>query len=175
MFGIGFVGGASVLPLRRYGADGVWSAGRQSLYTAAVALHVWVRLPGAVKCMCMACWCSQMHVHGLPGAAWSSPAGSHGTMAGQPVRAQTASHGRNARTRGFWQPGNQIKLEQVWPTQVPPPPDDFQQSWLLAETFKYLYLLFAGPEALDLNDWVLTTEAHPLRAQAPAAAGVAAQ
>ncbi len=49
--------------------------------------------------------------------------------------------------------------------QVPPVPDDFQQSWLLAETFKYLYLLFAGPEALDLRQWVLTTEAHPLRMQ----------
>ncbi len=51
--------------------------------------------------------------------------------------------------------------------QIPPVPDDFQQSWLLAETFKYLYLLFA-PADLDLQAWVLTTEAHPLRAQAPA-------
>ncbi|GAB4815998.1 hypothetical protein N2152v2_003044 [Parachlorella kessleri] len=40
------------------------------------------------------------------------------------------------------------------PGKVPPVPDDFQQSWLLAETFKYLYLLFAGPEALDLRQCI---------------------
>jgi glycosyl hydrolase family 47 len=34
---------------------------------------------------------------------------------------------------------------------------------LLAETLKYLYLLFA-PEALDFDSVVFNTEAHPLRA-----------
>lgn len=52
--------------------------------------------------------------------------------------------------------------------QVPPAPDDFQQSWVLAETFKYLYLLFAEEGALSLEEFVLTTEAHPLRVAAPA-------
>lgn len=50
--------------------------------------------------------------------------------------------------------------------QVPPQPDNFQQSWLLAETFKYAWLLFGGKGqlgGLDLDQWVLTTEAHPLR------------
>jgi mannosidase alpha-like ER degradation enhancer 2 len=39
---------------------------------------------------------------------------------------------------------------------------DRQHSFLLAETFKYLYLLFA-PDAIDLDKVVFNTEAHPLR------------
>lgn len=39
---------------------------------------------------------------------------------------------------------------------------DLQQSFFLAETLKYLYLLFA-PEALDFDAVVFNTEAHPLR------------
>ena len=43
--------------------------------------------------------------------------------------------------------------------------DDSQPSWLLAETFKYLWLLFSEAGAqLDLQrEWVLTTEAHLVR------------
>jgi ER degradation enhancer, mannosidase alpha-like 2 len=37
------------------------------------------------------------------------------------------------------------------------------ESYFLAETLKYLYLLFAPRETLDLNKVVLNTEAHPLR------------
>jgi mannosidase alpha-like ER degradation enhancer 2 len=37
------------------------------------------------------------------------------------------------------------------------------ESFVMAETFKYFYLLFAPPSALDLDTTVLTTEAHPLR------------
>ena len=36
-------------------------------------------------------------------------------------------------------------------------------SFFLAETMKYLYLLFAPPETLDLNQVVFNTEAHPIR------------
>jgi hypothetical protein len=39
---------------------------------------------------------------------------------------------------------------------------DLQHSFLLAETLKYLYLLFA-PEALDFDAVTFNTEAHPLR------------
>jgi hypothetical protein len=39
---------------------------------------------------------------------------------------------------------------------------DRMHSFLLAETFKYLYLLF-NPQALDLDRVVFNTEAHPLR------------
>lgn len=48
-------------------------------------------------------------------------------------------------------------------TVVPPTLDDSQPSWLLAETFKYLFLLFSEDSVLDLNEFVLNTEAHPLR------------
>jgi len=40
---------------------------------------------------------------------------------------------------------------------------DLMHSFLLAETMKYLYLLFAPPETLDLGKTVFNTEAHPLR------------
>jgi mannosidase alpha-like ER degradation enhancer 2 len=40
---------------------------------------------------------------------------------------------------------------------------DEMESFALAETFKYFYLLFAPREALDFNKVVFNTEAHPLR------------
>ena len=44
-------------------------------------------------------------------------------------------------------------------------PDDTQQSWFLAETLKYMYLLFEDDAFIDVADeWVMNTEAHPVRA-----------
>ncbi len=40
---------------------------------------------------------------------------------------------------------------------------DEMESYFLAETLKYLYLLFAPRDQLDLNKVVFNTEAHPLR------------
>jgi Highly conserved protein containing a thioredoxin domain len=40
---------------------------------------------------------------------------------------------------------------------------DAMESYFLAETLKYLYLLFAPPQTLDLNKFVFNTEAHPMR------------
>ncbi|KAL7980494.1 hypothetical protein Chor_001648 [Crotalus horridus] len=40
--------------------------------------------------------------------------------------------------------------------------DNMQQSFFLAETLKYLYLLFSEDDVLSLQDWVFNTEAHPL-------------
>ena len=40
---------------------------------------------------------------------------------------------------------------------------DDMESFVLAETFKNFYLLFAPPQTLDPAKVVLTTEAHPLR------------
>ena len=39
---------------------------------------------------------------------------------------------------------------------------DEQESFVLAETFKYLYMIFAEPSDLliDVDNYVLTTEAH---------------
>src|SRR5215212_405830 len=41
--------------------------------------------------------------------------------------------------------------------------EDGMQSFLFAETFKYFYLLFAPPRALDFRAVVFNTEAHPIR------------
>jgi len=40
---------------------------------------------------------------------------------------------------------------------------DRMESYFLAETLKYLYLLFAPPETLDFKKVVFNTEAHPVR------------
>ncbi|KAL6033923.1 hypothetical protein STEG23_007198, partial [Scotinomys teguina] len=40
--------------------------------------------------------------------------------------------------------------------------DNRQQSFFLAETLKYLYLLFSEDNVLSPEDWVFNTEAHPL-------------
>eukprot|EP00037_Helgoeca_nana_P030823 m.385405 g.385405 ORF g.385405 m.385405 type:complete len:757 (+) comp28275_c2_seq7:40-2310(+) len=43
--------------------------------------------------------------------------------------------------------------------------DDVQQSFFLAETLKYLYLIFCDDDVISLDLWVLNTEAHPLPIQ----------
>lgn len=42
------------------------------------------------------------------------------------------------------------------------PKDDVQQSFLFAELFKYLFLIFSDDDVIDLKKWVFNTEAHPL-------------
>ncbi|RVX07853.1 Mannosyl-oligosaccharide 1,2-alpha-mannosidase MNS2 [Vitis vinifera] len=41
--------------------------------------------------------------------------------------------------------------------------DNMMQSFFLAETLKYLYLLFSPPSVIPLDEWVFNTEAHPFR------------
>ncbi|KAI5926520.1 endoplasmic reticulum mannosyl-oligosaccharide 1,2-alpha-mannosidase [Camillea tinctor] len=41
------------------------------------------------------------------------------------------------------------------------PKDDYMESFWLAETLKYFYLLFSTPDIISLDDYVLNTEAHP--------------
>ncbi|KAJ8508704.1 hypothetical protein ONZ45_g9039 [Pleurotus djamor] len=45
---------------------------------------------------------------------------------------------------------------------TPPVNNDDMPSYFLAETMKYLYLLFADAEIIPLDRWILNTEAHPL-------------
>ncbi|KAH7362082.1 glycosyl hydrolase family 47-domain-containing protein [Plectosphaerella cucumerina] len=40
---------------------------------------------------------------------------------------------------------------------------DAMESFWLAETLKYFYLLFAEPDVISLDEWVLNTEAHPFK------------
>lgn len=43
---------------------------------------------------------------------------------------------------------------------------DQMESFWLAETLKYFYLLFSTPDTISLDDWVLNTEAHPFKREA---------
>ncbi|OIW29851.1 seven-hairpin glycosidase [Coniochaeta ligniaria NRRL 30616] len=52
-------------------------------------------------------------------------------------------------------------LEDV--TKAQPVQVDSMESFWLAETLKYFYLVFASWDTIDLDKWVLNTEAHPLR------------
>ncbi|KAK2592515.1 hypothetical protein QQS21_009790 [Conoideocrella luteorostrata] len=47
---------------------------------------------------------------------------------------------------------------------------DSMESFWLAETLKYFYLIFSPPELISLDDYVLNTEAHPLKRPALARA-----
>lgn len=48
-------------------------------------------------------------------------------------------------------------------SQIPVKLANSMESFWLAETLKYLWLLFGPDELLSLDDWVLNTEAHPLK------------
>ncbi|OAJ36201.1 hypothetical protein BDEG_20396 [Batrachochytrium dendrobatidis JEL423] len=41
-------------------------------------------------------------------------------------------------------------------------PFDRQESFFIAETLKYLFLLFSDDQTVDLNEYVFNTEAHPI-------------
>ena len=46
---------------------------------------------------------------------------------------------------------------------TPPGHDDTMQSFFLAETLKYMYLMFCDSDVIHLDEWVFNTEAHPIR------------
>ena len=58
--------------------------------------------------------------------------------------------------------GGHSAIDDVAPTTKPMHLDNMESFWL-AETLKYFYLLFETPDVISLDDWVLNTEAHPLR------------
>ena len=55
-------------------------------------------------------------------------------------------------------------------TALPPAFSDEMESFWLAETLKYAWLLFDNEDAWSLDDWVLNTEAHLFRRPKPATA-----
>lgn len=55
--------------------------------------------------------------------------------------------------------GGYSGIKNVYETK--PQYDDVQQSFMLAETLKYLYLLFSEDDLISLDEWVFNTEAHP--------------
>ncbi|GKT50860.1 mannosyl-oligosaccharide 1,2-alpha-mannosidase MNS1 [Colletotrichum spaethianum] len=58
--------------------------------------------------------------------------------------------------------GNAAVLD-VTRKQEPLPKEDYMESFWLAETLKYFYLVFSPPDLISLDDYVLNTEAHPFR------------
>ncbi|KAE8828464.1 hypothetical protein PTNB85_07652 [Pyrenophora teres f. teres] len=46
---------------------------------------------------------------------------------------------------------------------TPPEQDDSMESFWLAETLKYFYLIFCDHDVISLDDFVFNTEAHPFR------------
>jgi len=48
-------------------------------------------------------------------------------------------------------------------TKTAPELKDEMESFWLAETLKYFYLLFCEESVVSLDEWVLNTEAHPFR------------
>ncbi|KAF2660627.1 glycoside hydrolase family 47 protein [Lophiostoma macrostomum CBS 122681] len=48
-------------------------------------------------------------------------------------------------------------------TKTSPDLNDEMESFWLAETLKYFYLLFSEEDVISLDEWVLNTEAHPFR------------
>jgi len=57
-------------------------------------------------------------------------------------------------------PGGFSGIRDVTSTRVMH--DDLQQSFFMAETLKYLYLLFSEDSLIPLDKFVFNTEAHPL-------------
>ena len=61
--------------------------------------------------------------------------------------------------------GNQVAaaaIEDVTSTEESVPMDRMESFWL-AETLKYFYLIFDEWDVLSLDDWVFNTEAHPFK------------
>ncbi|KLU85055.1 hypothetical protein MAPG_04087 [Magnaporthiopsis poae ATCC 64411] len=49
-----------------------------------------------------------------------------------------------------------------YPDRAPAQLNNMESFWL-AETLKYFYLLYTTPDVISLDDWVLNTEAHPFK------------
>ncbi|KAI5859806.1 glycoside hydrolase family 47 protein [Durotheca rogersii] len=56
--------------------------------------------------------------------------------------------------------GNSAINDVLSPT---PDKSDEMESFWLAETLKYFYLLYSDPNVLSLDEWVFNTEAHPFK------------
>lgn len=56
--------------------------------------------------------------------------------------------------------GGYAALKDV--TSIPPQLDNRMDTFWLAETLKYIYLLFSPDDIIPLDSYVFNTEAHPL-------------
>ncbi|TVY16745.1 Endoplasmic reticulum mannosyl-oligosaccharide 1,2-alpha-mannosidase [Lachnellula arida] len=58
--------------------------------------------------------------------------------------------------------GHSAILEVTAPPKETYQLDEMESFWL-AETLKYFYLLYSTPDVISLDEWVLNTEAHPFK------------
>ncbi|ORY12709.1 glycoside hydrolase [Clohesyomyces aquaticus] len=58
--------------------------------------------------------------------------------------------------------GNAALLDVSVSDSKPPMMDSMESFWM-AETLKYFYLVFSEPDVISLDDYVFNTEAHPLK------------
>lgn len=78
------------------------------------------------------------------------------------VKATRLTTTKNGRTGAFASIRDvDVPLDQV-------EHEDRMETFWLAETLKYLYLLFEDQDTIRLDQWVLNTEAHPLPIFTPA-------
>ncbi|KAK0389840.1 hypothetical protein NLU13_3413 [Sarocladium strictum] len=54
-------------------------------------------------------------------------------------------------------------VQDVTIAEYPLPKEDYMESFWLAETLKYFFLIFSPADVISLDDWVFNTEAHPFR------------
>ncbi|KAL8289266.1 hypothetical protein RB600_004616 [Gaeumannomyces tritici] len=66
------------------------------------------------------------------------------------IRATQTEHGHSA-------------VDNVHSPTSPPSHLNNMESFWMAETLKYFYLLYTTPDVISLDDWVLNTEAHPFK------------
>lgn len=66
------------------------------------------------------------------------------------IAATKSEYGHSAITDVTLQYSDVTKLDQM-------------ESFWLAETLKYFYLLYSTPDVISLDEWVLNTEAHPFK------------
>jgi mannosyl-oligosaccharide alpha-1,2-mannosidase len=64
------------------------------------------------------------------------------------IKATSTEHGHSAI--------DNVLASQLYQT------DEMESFWL-AETLKYFYLLYSTPDVISLDEWVLNTEAHPFK------------
>ena len=60
----------------------------------------------------------------------------------------------------LWYVLHSCNIKTKYWLQVQANQDDVQQSFFLAETLKYLYLLFSDDDLIDLKHWVFNTEVN---------------
>ncbi|GAB1737943.1 hypothetical protein NU219Hw_g2456t1 [Hortaea werneckii] len=60
-----------------------------------------------------------------------------------------------------------LTREQLAQTSAGNTQMDSMESFWMAETLKYFYLVFSDPDVVNLDEWVFNTEAHPFRRLLP--------